>query len=229
MGEDCCGGRCTKTSFDAANCGECGKQCPAGQRCCKRTCIPANQRCGKEVLGILIRDRQRYTSSRHGLSYDVAFSAVLVPDPKSPGDYTGHGTWGGQVKTVLINPGQCSKSTMHEVGGAIQRATGGVAGNRLTYYLYGGQYETGEFILGIPIADAGMLAQRFLPGTNSLTVEEDKPTWDRNDCWGTVAYKRWARIQFVWVDPDNPPAPPPIPKLPQPPASPPVIPGPPLL
>jgi hypothetical protein len=49
-GTSLCGGACVDTKLDAANCGACGKACPAGQVCsagqCALTCVGGTSLCG---------------------------------------------------------------------------------------------------------------------------------------------------------------------------------------
>lgn len=167
------------------------------------------------------------TSSRHGLAHDVTFAAVFVPDPANPGNFVGTGQWGGQVRTVLINPGQCSSTQLHDVRGTLETATASIGGDLLTYYLFGGERYVEGVVMGNPFGVTRYFATSLPSGKTSLTFQEENPQFSGDDCWGTIAFRRWVQIEFIWFDPHNPPPPPAIPQPQNPPVEPPVIPAPP--
>jgi len=173
-----------------------------------------------------IRDRQRYTSSRHGLSVDMTYSAVLRPDPATPGNFIGTGRFGGKVKSVLVNPGQCSSTSMHEIEGVLETVSGSIGGGYLNYILIGEEQHINDSFMGTYYPSSGIIARSFSPGAKTVTFQDDNDQYQEDTCWGRISYQRWARIEFVRFDPDNPPPLPPIAKLPDTPDGPPITPAP---
>lgn len=196
------------------------------------------------ACGYHIRDRTRLDSSRHGPGYDVTFDARLAPDPNAPGEWLASGSWGGQQLRVLINPGECSKTTMESVGGEVVAGLVTSGAGYLNYELIS-QPVVHDFIdesvtFGlISDDDIGTAEERSFPYTaGRLMVPmdddvdaaafqfDDGVIQDGGGCLGLVTQHQWVQIERVHIDPKAPPQ---LPKEPpDEPDEPPVIPGPPL-
>ena len=178
-----------------------------------QTCCPAGTTCPAPTA-LRIMDRLRMVSSRHGVGHDVTYTATLTANPDAPGEYRGGGTWGGDVTTVLINPGQCSQTDQHTVGGSLVDATASLSGDVLTYALYGGEQDLGDGVLGLNAWVASGLGVSLTPGAAVTALEFVNPNQDDNDCWGHVSAQQWVMVERLYGDPDDPL--PPAPPLPPP-------------